>query len=250
MLTVRFAVDGREDHGVVDAGVIRRVIGDVFGEFSLADEEFPLDAVRLLAPVQPSKVLVIGRNYGEAMPGDVVVNLKPSTAVVGPGEPVLLPPDAEDVRFEGELAVVIGKRCRDVPADDWRTVVFGYTCANDVTAWDIGLPGGHWTKAKSFDTFCPLGPWIATDVDPGELAIRTTVNGELRQDGSTGQMIRDVGALVARCSELMTLLPGDVILTGTPAGGGTMRDGDEITVHIDGIGELSHPVRTSAAVPA
>ncbi|MFC0435080.1 fumarylacetoacetate hydrolase family protein [Kutzneria buriramensis] len=250
MLTARFSVGGREDHGVVDGGVIRRVVGDVFGEFDLADGEFALDDVRLLAPVRPSKVLVIGRNYGEATTDDLVVNLKPSTAVIGPGDPVLLPPNAEDVRFEGELAVVIGARCRDVSPDDWGSVVHGYTCGNDVTAWDVGLPGGHWTKAKSFDTFCPLGPWIDTAVDPGDLTIRTTVNGELRQDGSTSQMIRDVGTLVARCSRLMTLLPGDVILTGTPAGGGSMRDGDEITVRIGGIGELSHPVRAAATASA
>ena len=168
--------------------------------------------------------------------------MKPSTSVVGPGSLVLLPPEAEEVRYGGELAVVIGRRCRDVPEAAADQVVFGCTCANDVTAWDVGTPNGHWTKAKSFDTFCPLGPWIRTDLDRTDLALRTTVNGEVRQDGSTKEVNRGVRALVSRCSTLMTLLPGDVILSGTPAGAGVLRPGDEVTVHIDGIGALSHPV--------
>ncbi|MEU0939388.1 fumarylacetoacetate hydrolase family protein [Embleya sp. NPDC005971] len=227
-----------------DAQLARLLDGDPFGEYHLTRESVPLPQARLLAPVLPSKVLVAGRNYGDpatATP-DLVINLKPSTAVVGPGEPVLLPAESSEVRFEGELAVVIGRRCRDVPEADADRVVFGYTCANDVTAWDIGQPGGHWTKAKSFDTFCPLGPWIRTDLDPADVAVRTVVDGELRQDGSTKEMIRGVAAVVARCSALMTLLPGDVILTGTPAGSGALHPGDTVEVHIDGIGSLANPV--------
>ncbi|MET7298782.1 fumarylacetoacetate hydrolase family protein [Embleya sp. NPDC005575] len=221
------------------------------GEFQLTGATVPLEQARLLAPVSPSKVLVVGRNYGDpatATP-DLVINLKPSTAVVGPGSPVLLPAESAEVRFEGEPAVVIGRRCRDVSEAEADRVVFGYTCANDVTAWDIGEPGGHWTKAKSFDTFCPLGPWIRSDLDTSDVAVRTVVNGELRQDGSTKELIRDVPAVVARCSRLMTLLPGDVILTGTPAGAGALHPGDVVSVQIDGIGSLVNPVRTHPSTP-
>ncbi|MGQ4330334.1 fumarylacetoacetate hydrolase family protein [Streptomyces hayashii] len=225
-----------------DAGLFHLLSGAPFDEIRPTGETRPPAEVRLLAPTEPSKVLVAGRNYGDVLTPDLVVFMKPSTSVIGPDSPVLLPVEAKEVRYEGELAVVIGRRCRDTPEDVADQVVFGYTCANDVTAWDIGEPSGHWTKAKSFDTFCPLGPWIRTDLDPMNLGLRTTVNGEVRQDGSTKQMNRDVRALVARCSTLMTLLPGDVILTGTPAGGGALRSGDEVTVQIDEIGSLSNPV--------
>ncbi|MGW2024569.1 fumarylacetoacetate hydrolase family protein [Streptomyces decoyicus] len=244
MLIARVAVGDDRAYARVDtdAGQVHLLSGTPFDGIRPTGETRPLAEVRLLAPAEPSKVLVAGRNYGDAVTPDLVVFMKPSTSVVGPGSPVLLPPEAEEVRYEGELAVVIGRRCRDVPEAAADQVVFGYTCANDVTAWDVGKPSGHWTKAKSFDTFCPLGPWIRTDLDPTDLALRTTVNGEVRQDGSTKEMNRGVRALVSRCSTLMTLLPGDVILTGTPAGAGVLRPGDEVTVHIDGIGALSHPV--------
>jgi 2-keto-4-pentenoate hydratase/2-oxohepta-3-ene-1,7-dioic acid hydratase in catechol pathway len=231
------------------AGLVEPLSGTPYDEIRPIGETLPLAEARLLAPAEPSKVLVAGRNYGDVVTKDLVVFMKPSTSVIGPDSPVLLPEETEEVRYEGELAVVIGRRCRDVPAAAADQVVFGYTCANDVTAWDIGEPTGHWTKAKSFDTFCPLGPWIRTDLDPSNLGLRTVVNGETRQDGSTKEMIRDVRAVVSRCSALMTLLPGDVILTGTPAGAGILRPGDDITVQIDGIGSLSNPVTGQEAPP-
>jgi 2-keto-4-pentenoate hydratase/2-oxohepta-3-ene-1,7-dioic acid hydratase in catechol pathway len=204
----------------------------------------PLDQARLLAPVAPGKIVVIGRNYGGR--GDaadtLVLHLKPPTAVVGPGEPILLPADAKDVRYEGELAVVIGSACHAVDPDQAEAHIFGYTCANDVTDWDIGTDGGQWTKAKSMDTFCPLGPWITTDIDPAAAAITTHVNKELRQQGSTAELTRDTATLVSGVSHLMTLLPGDVLLTGTPEGSASMSDGDEVTVAIGGIGALHNPV--------
>ncbi|GAA2333055.1 fumarylacetoacetate hydrolase family protein [Streptomyces caniferus] len=251
MLIARVAVGDDRAYARVDtdAGRVHLLSGTPFDEIRPTGETRPLAEVRLLAPTEPSKVLVAGRNYGDVVTPDLVVFMKPSTAVVGPGSPVLLPAESEEVRYEGELAVVIGRRCRDVPEAVADQVVFGYTCANDVTAWDVGAPNGHWTRAKSFDTFCPLGPWIRTDLDPMDLALRTTVNGVVRQDGSTKEMNRDVRALVSRCSTLMTLLPGDVILTGTPAGAGVLRPGDEVTVEIDEIGSLSHPV-ANHQVPA
>ncbi|MFD5657816.1 fumarylacetoacetate hydrolase family protein [Streptomyces hirsutus] len=251
MLIARVAIGDNRTYARVDTDAQRvdLLSGTPFDGIRLTGESRPLAEVRLLAPTEPSKVLVAGRNYGDVVTPDLVLFMKPSTSVVGPGSPVLLPPEAAEVRYEGELAVVVGRRCRDVPEADVDQVVFGYTCANDVTAWDIGALNGHWTKAKSFDTFCPLGPWIRSGLDPTNLALRTIVNGEIRQNGSTKEMNRGVRALVSRCSTLMTLLPGDVILTGTPAGAGVLRPGDELTVQIDGIGSLTHPVedqRTTA----
>ncbi|KFF99124.1 2-hydroxyhepta-2,4-diene-1,7-dioate isomerase [Streptomyces scabiei] len=244
MLIARVAVGDERVYARVDTGTrqVDLLSGTPFDGIRPTGESLPLEEVRLLAPAEPSKILVAGRNYGDVVTPDLFVFMKPSTSVVGPGSPVRLPEEATEVRYEGELAVVIGRRCRDVPEESADEVVFGYTCANDVTAWDVGTANGHWTKAKSFDTFCPLGPWIRTDLDPTDLALRTIVNGEMRQSGSTKEMNRDVRALVARCSTLMTLLPGDVILTGTPSGAGVLRSGDELTVRIEGIGALSHPV--------
>ncbi|GAB2966403.1 fumarylacetoacetate hydrolase family protein [Streptomyces heilongjiangensis] len=244
MLIARIAAGDHQMYARVDtaAGLVHLLSGTPFDEIRPTGESLPLAEVRLLAPAEPSKVLVAGRNYGDVVTPDLVVFMKPSTSVIGPDSPILLPAEAKEVRYEGELAVVIGRRCRDVSAVAADQAVFGYTCANDVTAWDIGEPSGHWTKAKSFDTFCPLGPWIRTNLDPSNLGLRTTVNGAVRQDGSTKQMIRDVRAVVSRCSALMTLLPGDVILTGTPAGAGVLRPGDDVTVQIDEIGSLANPV--------
>jgi len=244
MLIARVAVGDERAYARVDTGTqrVHLLAGTPFDAIRPTGDCLPLAEVRLCAPTEPSKILVAGRNYGDVVTPDLVVFMKPSTSVVGPGSPVRLPPEASEVRYEGELAVVVGRRCRDVPEESVDDVVFGYTCANDVTAWDIGTENGQWTKAKSFDTFCPLGPWIRTGLDPTDLALRTIVNGEVRQSGSTKEMNRHVRALVSRCSALMTLLPGDVILTGTPSGAGVMRPGDKLTVQIDGIGSLSHPV--------
>ncbi|MEY9846233.1 fumarylacetoacetate hydrolase family protein [Streptacidiphilus sp. MAP5-3] len=199
-------------------------------------------------PGRPGKIVVIGRNYGDrddvaaAGAAPLAVFFKPPTAVIGSGDAVRLPAATGEVRFEGELAVVIGRRCKDVPAEAYRDVVYGYTCADDVTAWDVGTASGHWSRAKSYDTFCPLGPRIVRDLDPTDLAVRTRVNGELRQDGTTARLLRPVPQLVAEVSRLMTLEPGDVLLTGTPGGGGPLRVGDHVEVEIAGIGTLTHTV--------
>ncbi|CAN5284962.1 fumarylacetoacetate hydrolase family protein [soil metagenome] len=220
---------------------------------SLTGDKVPVEEVRLLAPVLPrSKVVGIGRNYadhaaefGNELPTEPLVFLKPNTSVVGPNDPVMYPQQTQDLHFEGELAVVIGRICRDVPVPDVPKVVHGYTIGNDVTARDLQDRDGQWARAKGFDSFCPLGPWIETDLDVTDLAVRTTLNEELRQDGRTSQLIFDVPTLVAHVSSFMTLLPGDVILTGTPAGVGPMVPGDRVSVSIDGIGTLTNQVVAS-----
>ena len=211
---------------------------------------FPLDDVRLLAPVLPSKVVAVGGNYadharemGGEPAAEPVLFLKPSTAVVGHGDQIAYPVKlTQRVDYEGELAVIIGRLCREVPAAQASEVIFGYTCANDVTARDLQARDGQWTRAKGFDTFCPLGPWIETDADPADLELTTVVNGEVRQQARTSQLLYDVPALVEYVSTVMTLLPGDVLLTGTPAGVGPLEDGDEVSVTIENIGSLRNTV--------
>ncbi|NPC95600.1 fumarylacetoacetate hydrolase family protein [Nocardioides sp. zg-DK7169] len=218
------------------------------------EQEYRLADVRLLAPVLPrSKVIGIGRNYaahaaelGNELPTEPLMFLKPNTSVIGPGEAIQRPAQCEDLHYEGELAVVIGRICRDVPVERATDVIHGYTIANDVTARDLQRRDGHFTRAKGFDTFCPLGPWIETDVDPNDFAVGRTVqtflNGDLVQDGSTADMVFDIPTLVAHVSSIMTLLPGDVILTGTPEGVGPMEPGDEVEISIAGLGSLTNKV--------
>jgi 2-keto-4-pentenoate hydratase/2-oxohepta-3-ene-1,7-dioic acid hydratase in catechol pathway len=209
--------------------------------------------VRLLAPVLPSKVVAVGRNYAEharEMGGTEdpaaeppIVFLKPSTSVVGQGDAVQYPVGVtEEVSYEGELAVVIARLCRQVPPERVKDVVLGFTCANDVTARDLQRTEKQWGRAKGFDTFCPIGPWVTTDLDPSDLAITTTVNDELKQSGRTSQMVRGIDELVSHITQAMTLLPGDVILTGTPAGVGPLAIGDEVSVTIEQVGTLTNRV--------
>jgi 2-keto-4-pentenoate hydratase/2-oxohepta-3-ene-1,7-dioic acid hydratase in catechol pathway len=242
-------------YGIVegDAGdeIVSEVEGDpLYRPVQFTGQRAPLSDVRLLAPVIPrSKVIGIGRNYAEHAaemnsepPTDPLVFLKPNTAVIGPDDAIAYPVQSSDVQFEGELAVVIGRLCRDVPRDRVDEVVFGYTCGNDVTARDLQRSDGQWSRAKGFDTFCPLGPWIETDLDPGDLGVITVVNDVVRQDGRTSDMLHDVAALISYVSAAMTLLPGDVILTGTPSGVGALEIGDEVSVSVEGIGTLTNRV--------
>ncbi|WP_028658977.1 fumarylacetoacetate hydrolase family protein [Nocardioides insulae] len=220
----------------------------------LLEQEHRLEDVRLLAPVLPrSKVVGIGRNYakhaaelGNEVPEEPLFFLKPNTTVIGPGDPILYPPQSEEVHYEGELAVVISRICRDVPVEKATDVIHGYTLANDVTARDLQRKDGRFTRAKGFDSFCPLGPWIETDLDPQDFAdgraIQTHLNGELVQDGSTSDLIFDIPTLVHHVSSVMTLLPGDVILTGTPEGVGPLHVGDEVEVSVAGLGSLTNKV--------
>jgi 2-keto-4-pentenoate hydratase/2-oxohepta-3-ene-1,7-dioic acid hydratase in catechol pathway len=216
----------------------------------LTDTEVPLSDVRLLAPVLPrSKVVGIGRNYaahaaelGNEVPAEPLLFLKPNTSVVGPGDPVFYPRQSREVHYEGELAVVIGRICRDVPVERVADVIHGYTVANDVTARDLQRSDVQFTRAKGFDSFCPIGPWVETELDLSDLEVTTHLNGDLKQHGTTKDMIHDVPSLVAYVSSVMTLLPGDLILTGTPEGVGPMQVGDEVEVTVAGIGSLTNKV--------
>jgi 2-keto-4-pentenoate hydratase/2-oxohepta-3-ene-1,7-dioic acid hydratase in catechol pathway len=250
MRIARFTVDGGPARfGVVegegDDAVVRPLDGSPFDGGRPTGEPVPLSGVTLLAPVQPSKVVAFGRNYaehakelGNEVPEIPIVFLKPSTAVVGPDSEVPYPDLTSDLHYEGELAVVIGRRCKAVPAADVADVVLGYTVANDLTMRDIQKSEGQWTRGKGFDGSCPLGPWVETDLDPSALSLRSSVNGEPRQDGTTADMLRDVATCVSWVSQAMTLLPGDVVLTGTPAGVGSLQRGDAVEVTIEGIGTL------------
>jgi len=208
------------------------------------------DGVRLLSPVIPrSKVVAVGRNYldhiremGNEPPTSPMLFLKPNTSVVGPDDPIVLPDWTQEVSYEAELAIVISKVCKDITPERARAYVLGYTVANDVTARDAQRTDGQWSRAKGFDTACPLGPWIDTDLNPDDVAVRSRVNGETRQDGRTADMIFDVDFIVSYVSEAMTLLPGDVILTGTPAGVGRIDAGDRVECEVEGIGVLANPV--------
>jgi 2-keto-4-pentenoate hydratase/2-oxohepta-3-ene-1,7-dioic acid hydratase in catechol pathway len=242
-----------DEHGIPDEDcVVVALNGDpLYVGLHLSNKEYPLSEVRLLSPVLPrSKVIGIGRNYaahaaemGGEVPPEPLMFMKPNTSVIGPGDPIFYPRQTSEVHYEGELAVVIGRICRDVPAEKVADVIQGYTVGNDVTARDLQRSDVQFTRAKGFDSFCPLGPWIETELDVTDLRVQTYLNGDLKQDGTTKDMIFDVPALVAHVSSVMTLLPGDVILTGTPEGVGPMQVGDEVEVSISGIGNLTNQVK-------
>jgi 2-keto-4-pentenoate hydratase/2-oxohepta-3-ene-1,7-dioic acid hydratase in catechol pathway len=241
-----------DEHGEpAEDTVIVTLAGDpLYVGLKLTEQEHKLADVRLLAPVLPrSKVIGIGRNYaahaaemGGEVPDEPLMFMKPNTSVCGPGDPIFYPRQTENLHFEGELAVVIGRICRDVPKEKAADVIFGYTVGNDVTARDLQRKDGQFTRAKGFDSFCPLGPWIETELSTEALTLETRLNGDLMQEGNTHDLIFDVPTLVAHVSSVMTLLPGDVILTGTPEGVGPMHVGDEVDVTIAGIGTLTNRV--------
>ena len=266
MRIARFTTGDEPSYGVLSGeldafgqpeedAVLVALAGDpMYVGLKLLDQEHKLADVRLLAPVLPrSKVIGYGRNYaahaaelGNEVPEAPLMFLKPNTSVAGPGDPIFYPPQTQDLHYEGELAVVIGRICRDVPVEQATDVIYGYTIGNDVTARDLQKADGQFARAKGFDSFCPLGPWIETDLDPQHfidgVTIQTHLNGEIVQDGSTADMIYDIPALIAHVSSVMTLLPGDVILTGTPEGVGPMQVGDEVEVSIAGLGALTNKV--------
>ena len=262
MRIARFTTGEEPQYGVVtgevdelgipadDAKIVALAGDPLYVGVQLTDTEVPFADVRLLAPVIPrSKVVGIGKNYaahaaemGGDVPAEPLMFLKPNTSVVGPGDPVFYPRQSSEVHYEGELAVVIGRICRDVSAERVADVIYGYTVGNDVTARDLQRKDGQFTRAKGFDSFCPLGPWVETDLDVSDLRVRTYLNGDVKQDGRTSDLIFDVPTLIAHVTSVMTLLPGDVILTGTPEGVGPMNAGDEVEVSIQGIGNLTNRV--------
>ncbi|MEY4900023.1 MAG: hypothetical protein RI895_445 [Actinomycetota bacterium] len=251
MRVARVSVPGVEFpvYGVITGDKIELITGLPWPDISDPVAALNLADVKILAPVIPSKVVCVGKNYadhakemGGEVPAEPVIFIKPNTTVIGEGDYIVLPPQSVNVHHEAELAIVIGALAKNVEVDRADEVIFGYTCANDVTARDLQNSDGQWTRSKSFDTFCPLGPWIETDLDPQDLAISCSVNGEIRQDGNTSDLVRSAREMVSWISHMMTLLPGDVILTGTPAGVSQIVNGDSVTVTIAEIGTLTNPV--------
>jgi len=237
-------------YGRLEGDLIRAIDGDLFGTYKVTETTVPFTAARLLPPCLPTKIVAIGVNYKDHAaefkkepPSEPLIFLKPPSALLAPEEAIVYPEDVtKRVDYEGELAVVIKKRARHVTPEQAPAAIFGYTCCNDVTARDLQKKDGQWSRAKGFDTFCPLGPVIATDVEPSQLRIRTLLNGDIKQDAPVSAMLFDVPTLVSYVSKVMTLLPGDVITTGTPSGVGPMQRGDVVEVWIEGIGRLRNRV--------
>ncbi|HWR84878.1 MAG TPA: fumarylacetoacetate hydrolase family protein [Rhodoglobus sp.] len=253
MKIARFVTAGDDPrYGIVDGDALVVLRADpMFAGFDTTGERVPLVEAKVLAPVIPrSKVVAVGRNYadhakefGNDVPAEPLLFLKPNTSVIGPGDAIVLPPQSERVEFEGELAVIIGKIAKNVSEEDAASVIFGYSVANDVTARDLQRSDGQWSRAKGFDTFCPVGPVIETDFEAAGKRIGTSVNGEVKQDGTLDDMVFSVPQIIAYASAAFTLLPGDIILTGTPAGVGPIVAGDRVEVAVEGIGTLTNPVR-------
>jgi 2-keto-4-pentenoate hydratase/2-oxohepta-3-ene-1,7-dioic acid hydratase in catechol pathway len=236
--------------GIIEGDQVHELTSAPWIDLSRKGATHPLADVKLVAPVTPSKIVCVGRNYaahaaelGNEIPKEPMIFLKPPSSMVGPGDAIVLPKYSQRVEHEGELAIVIGKTCSHLgDSEDALSYVLGYTCANDVTARDLQARDGQWARAKGFDTFCPLGPWIETDIDPADLELTTIVNGEIRQNSRTSLLLHNVTALISYVTAVMTLLPGDVLLTGTPAGVGSVKEGDEVSVTIEGIGTLTNGV--------
>jgi len=249
MRIVRFVEGGEGRYGLVEGDDVYAVEGEVFGDLKRGKRVGSLSELRLLAPCQPTKVVAVGLNYAahaaesqKEVPAEPILFLKPPSAVIGPGENIVYPSISQWVDHEAELAAVVGRRARNVAAEEALDYLLGYTCGNDVSARDLQRRDGQWARGKGFDTFCPLGPWIVTDLEPGDLAIACRVNGQVRQDSRTSYMVFSVAELVAHVTQVMTLEPGDVILTGTPAGIGPLQRGDQVEVEIEGVGVLENRV--------
>jgi 2-keto-4-pentenoate hydratase/2-oxohepta-3-ene-1,7-dioic acid hydratase in catechol pathway len=266
MRIARFASGGEPQYGIVelteDGGKYPQTVsvltGDpLVGQVQLTGERHALDGVRLLAPVIPrSKIVAVGRNYaahaaelGNEVPAIPLVFFKPNTSVIGPGDAIIYPTVTEHLGYEGELAVVIGRICKEVPVERVPEVIFGYTVANDVTARDLQKSDGQWARAKGFDSSCPLGPWIETELDPSALEISSTVDGEPRRHGNTKDLLHGIPELIAYITDVWTMLPGDVIMTGTPSGLGGFVHGQTVDITIEGIGTLSNPARNRDGSP-
>jgi 2-keto-4-pentenoate hydratase/2-oxohepta-3-ene-1,7-dioic acid hydratase in catechol pathway len=253
MKVARFSQAGEEPQfGVLDGDEFVVLAGDpLYHGINPTEQRVPQGSVKILAPVIPrSKVVCVGMNYAEHAqdmnhdgPSNPLIFLKPNTAVIGPGDTIVIPPVEGRIVHEGELAIVIGSVAKRVKPEDWRDVVFGFTIANDVSARDVMFADGQWARAKGYDTFCPLGPYIDTDIDPFNLEIETFVDGELRRKGNTKDLLHSIPEIIAFCSDVWTLLPGDVICTGTPSGLGGFVDGQNIDITIEGLGTLSNPAR-------
>jgi len=251
MEIVRFIVNGEDQAriGLLEGETVFETSGSVFGPYKKTDAEFAADQVSFLAPCDPSKVVCVGLNYRDHaeesnadLPQEPLLFLKPPSAVIGPGDNIVLPSNSQRIDFEAELAVVIAKRAKGVSKAEALEYVLGYTCLNDVSARDFQMKDGQWARAKGHDTFCPVGPSIVTDLDPLDLGVQAVSNGEIKQDSRTSYLIFDVPLLIEYISRVMTLEPGDIIATGTPAGVGPLTAGDTIEIKIEGVGSLINPV--------
>lgn len=249
MKYARFMKEDKIFYGVVEDKKVKIIKGNIFDDYEITDEQFDIDQIKLLAPCCPSKIVAVGINYkahasemNHDLPEDPVIFMKPSTAVIGPEENIILPEISHRVDYEAELALIIGKTAKNVEAEDAYKYIFGATCLNDVTARDLQKKDGQWTRAKSFDTFAPFGPFIVTDVDYNNVGIELVLNGEVKQKSNTSYYITNVYQIVSYISKIMTLLPGDVIATGTPSGVGPLAKGDVVEVRLEGIGVLRNHV--------
>ncbi|MCC6625937.1 MAG: fumarylacetoacetate hydrolase family protein [Chloroflexi bacterium] len=250
MKIVRYAANGGARLGILEGDEVREAKGELFGQLTAGAKVGAVGDLQLLTPIVPGKILAIGLNYAahaaesnQPLPKFPIVFMKPPSALIGPGATIVLPNATDRIDYEAELGVVIGKRCRHVKAGQENDVIFGYTCGNDVSDRDVQMGrSGQWVEGKAFDTFCPLGPAIATGIDAGNLAIKARLNGVTVQDSNTNDLIFDVPALIRHITGVMTLEPGDVIITGTPAGVGPLKAGDVIEIDIEGIGVLRNPV--------
>ncbi len=249
MKFVRFKKDNKIFYGSVEGDSVKEIMGDIFTDYIVLDKSFPLSSVEILAPCTPSKIIAVGLNYRShaaevkmELPEEPILFMKPATAVIGPEQKIIYPSISRRVDYEGELGVVIGRKCRSVTVEQAPLYILGYTCVNDVTARDLQKKDAQWTRAKGFDTFAPMGPFIQTELDPSDVLVETFLNGEKKQSASTRDLIFPVYFLVSFISQVMTLLPGDTIATGTPEGIGPMRAGDLVEVKIEGIGTLRNVV--------
>lgn len=249
MKITRFLYREEPRYGLIREDHIELIHGEPFDAVEPTGVSVALSKAKLMAPSTPAKIVAVGLNYRDHakelnmdLPDVPCIFLKPSSSLIATGNEIVYPASSEQVEYEGELAVIIGKKSKDVSRNEALDHVFGFSCANDVTARDLQRMDKQWTRAKSFDTFCPLGPHVETDLDPGDLSLRLILNGEVKQDSRTGQMVFNVGELVEFISEVMTLYPGDVILTGTPFGVGVLNRGDLVEVEVEGIGTLSNRV--------
>ena len=252
MRIVRYQTgDGRKPkYGWLLGDKVGEIGGNIFWRYRRQEADTPLADVKLVAPCEPSKIVCVGRNYiehakelGNEVPKVPLLFLKPPSSIISDGDTVILPPQSAQVEHEGELVVVLGKRGRSITAENAKKYILGYTIGNDVTARDLQRTDNQWTRAKGFDTFCSFGPWIDTEFDPADAVLTCRVNGQMRQMASTRDMVFNVGTLIAYVSSVMTLEPGDLIFTGTPAGVGELKNGDEVVVEIEGLGVLKNSVR-------
>ena len=251
---LRFISKGKERCGILEGDCVREISGNFFEEFAFTGEKFVLDEVKLIAPCNPSKVVAVGLNYADHVkefgskdtPSNPTLFIKLPHTVIGPGETILIPRGATRVDYEAELAAVIGRTCRNADPEEASSCVFGVTCLNDVTERDMQKADGQWTRAKNFETFCPIGPYIVTGINYSALDIKLFLNGEIRQSSNTRNLIWGVNELISFISHIMPLYPGDVVTTGTPSGVGPMKDGDIVEVVIEGIGTLKNRVSGSA----